>query len=186
MFGITGLLYIPDFVSADEEISLLQIIDARPWRTDLNRRTQHYGYIYDYKARRVDPTMYLGALPDWLISIAEQLVEDGLMPIVADQAIINEYEPGQGIADHIDCTPCFGDVIASLSLGSAAIMDYKCDGQKAEIWLDRRSIVTMRGVARYEWTHGIAKRKSDFYAGQTISRQRRVSVTFRKTVLENH
>jgi alkylated DNA repair dioxygenase AlkB len=48
----------------------------------------------------------------------------GLMPRVADQGIVNEYEPGQGIAPHVDCVPCFADTIASLTLGSSCLMEF--------------------------------------------------------------
>ena len=43
-----------------------------------------------------------------------------------EQAIVNEYEPGQGIAPHID-RDCFGPVVATVSLGSAVNMDFCCD-----------------------------------------------------------
>ncbi|MEO0410804.1 MAG: alpha-ketoglutarate-dependent dioxygenase AlkB [Pseudomonadota bacterium] len=35
---------------------------------------------------------------------------------------MNEYTPGQGIAPHVDCVPCFGPFAASLSLGSSCEM----------------------------------------------------------------
>ena len=37
-----------------------------------------------------------------------------------EQAIVNEYEPGQGIAPHVD-RDCFGPVVATVSLGSAEL-----------------------------------------------------------------
>jgi hypothetical protein len=42
-----ALHYIKDFVSANEEAALLSAIDGEPWRQDLKRRVQHYGYRYD-------------------------------------------------------------------------------------------------------------------------------------------
>src|SRR5438445_662516 len=80
---------------------------------------------------------------------------------VPDQVIVNEYEPGQGITPHIDCEPCFGDTVASLTLGSGCVMDFtevKGPG-KASVWLERRSLVVLRDEARYEWRHSIAKSK---------------------------
>ena len=44
---------------------------------------QHYGYRYDYKARRVGPEMYLGPLPEWALAVAERVYKGGLMPRVA-------------------------------------------------------------------------------------------------------
>ena len=54
--------------------------------------------------------MFLGELPEWLDNIAGRLYRDKLFKIKPDQAIINEYNPGQGITSHIDCIPCFGDI----------------------------------------------------------------------------
>ncbi len=100
--------------------------------------------------------------------------------------IINEYEPGQGIAPHIDCQPCFTGTIISLSLGSACVMDlmHKETREEKQLLLEPRSLLLMKEEARYKWTHGIAKRKSDRYEGRTITRRRRVSLTFRKVILE--
>jgi alkylated DNA repair dioxygenase AlkB len=39
-----------------------------------------------------------------------------------DQAIVNEYQPGQGFPDHIDGPSFFGEAIASPSLLSARVM----------------------------------------------------------------
>ena len=50
---ISGLNYIDEFINQEEEVNLIQLIDAMPWRNDLKRRVQHYGYIYDYKSRKI-------------------------------------------------------------------------------------------------------------------------------------
>lgn len=102
-----------------------------------------------------------------------------------DQAIINEYMPGQGIADHMDSAPSFSEVVTSLSLGSVVVMEMKKNDQIVSILLEPRSLFVMRGAARYEWTHGIAKRKQDRYDGQTFARERRLSITFRRVILSN-
>jgi hypothetical protein len=41
--GINGLAYIPDFIPPQEEVDLIQIIDAQTWLADLKRRVQRYG-----------------------------------------------------------------------------------------------------------------------------------------------
>ena len=179
MFGIDGLLYIPNYISQTQHDELMRAINAQSWLGTLSRRTQHYGYEYNYRARNIDPNMYLGPLPTWLTSIANQLVIDQLMPINADQAIINEYEAGQGIAAHIDCEPCFGDVVVSLPLGSTAMMDFTYKKQKVSVLLEPRSLVVLQDDARYVWKHGIAARKSDVINDRRVPRGRRVSATFR-------
>jgi alkylated DNA repair dioxygenase AlkB len=183
MFGITGLLYIPHYISAPHHEFLIQTIDAQEWRSDLARRTQHYGYVYDYRTKRVDSSSRLGDLPPWLHRIALQLAGDGIISQPPDQAIINEYAPGQGIANHIDCVPCFDDVVISLSLAAPVVMDLKRNDKHVPILLDARSLLVLRGEARYHWTHGIAKRQHDTVDWQVIPRERRLSVTFRNVIV---
>lgn len=181
MYGISGLIYLSDYISTQHHDWLIETIDQATWDTTLKRRVQHYGYRYDYKARKVSKDMYLGKLPSWLQRIAEQLHDDGLIEQIPDQVIINEYYPGQGIASHIDCEPCFGHRIFSLSLGSSAIMTFKQKGQETvELLMEPRSLVMMYGEARYNWKHGIPARKSD----NGVPRSRRISLTFRKITLD--
>src|SRR5690606_37114493 len=99
--------------------------DSEQWMDDLKRRVQHYGYKYNYKRRSIDYDMYLGALPQWSGNIINRLIQDKIINYVPDQIIVNEYMPGQGIANHIDCEPCFHDTIISLSLISSCVMDIK-------------------------------------------------------------
>ena len=186
--AIRGFNYIEDYIDKCEQKRLFNQIDKNPWLEDLKRRVQHYGFKYDYKARKVNHNMHIGHLPEWLQALGQRLHEDGHMPAKPDQVIVNEYEPGQGISSHIDCEPCFENMIVSLSLGSSCVMDFthKLDKtNKIPVWLAPRSIIVLRDESRYNWLHSIAPRKSDLLAGQTYERQRRVSLTFRKVIVEN-
>ena len=122
--AISELRYIENYITANEHDALLAKVNNGPWLDDLKRRVQHYGFKYDYRKRKVDMSMHLGRLPDWLERLSQKLHTDGYMPEVADQVILNEYLPGQGISAHIDCEPCFKDTIVSLSLGSRCVMDF--------------------------------------------------------------
>jgi alkylated DNA repair dioxygenase AlkB len=147
---------------------------------------QHYGYRYDYKARSVDPSsMYLGPLPNWITPfIQKKLFKDNLVEQAPDQLIVNEYEPGQGISPHIDCVPCFAETIISLSLGSSALMVFShgSTGEQVSLLLEPRSLLIMKGEARYQWKHSIPGRKTDIHQGEIIERRRRVSLTFRNVI----
>lgn len=183
---IPGLSYLPGFVSVEEAEGVLRHIEATEWSTELARRVQHYGYKYDYKSRRISEDMRVGELPVWLLVLGERLVQQGIFDVVPDQVIINEYQPGQGISAHIDCQPCFGDTVASLSLLSTCIMDFTeaKTGEIVPVFMEPRSIVVMKADARYLWKHSIAKRKQDVYNGQTYARNRRISLTFRSVKWE--
>lgn len=177
---IPGLQYLPNFITPNEERALIEVIDRQQWLNDLKRRVQHYGYKYDYTARKVTADSYLGPLPDWLIPVTQEL------PFKPDQApnqaIVNEYLPGQGISAHVDCVPCFSDTIASLSLGSGAVMQFTNGQEKHDLCLEPRSLIILSGPARYDWTHAIPARKSDVVDGFKIERGRRVSLTFRTVI----
>ena len=193
--GPAGLHYLPDFIAGEvAESQLLERIDvkhASDWSTELSRRVQHYGLKYDYTSRTVDRRENVVALPDWLRDLAHQienticighsfLVDAESADLRFEQVIINEYEPGQGIAPHID-RDCFGPVVATVSLGADTVMTFKRRDTK-EIFnqlLERRSLLILSGESRSIWHHGIAKRLSDNWHGRKILRERRISLTLR-------
>lgn len=176
-----GLTYLENYISEDEADRLVQEIDGAPWRADLKRRVQHYGYRYDYKARNARKEDYLGPLPALFERLGERLTSEGHFQTVPDQVIVNEYQPGQGISAHIDCQPCFGETIASLSLLSACVMRFAfhLPSQQMDLGLQPASLLVLKDEARHLWTHAIPPRKSDIIAGQKHHRSRRISLTFR-------
>ncbi len=181
---IPGLTYIQPYIPHEDQGEFIKQIDAEPWLTELRRRVQHYGYKYDYRARVIDESMRLGELPAWGKSLAKRLHQDRFFDTLPDQLIVNEYEPGHGIAPHVDCVPCFGKAIASVSLGSSCLMEFHhLDSDNVErLWLEPGSLLIMQGAARYDWKHGIPARKTDTLKGHKIRRSRRLSITFRCVV----
>ncbi|MGO4753859.1 alpha-ketoglutarate-dependent dioxygenase AlkB, partial [Streptomyces sp. 2MCAF27] len=186
--AVPGLRYIADWLAPDAGAALLTGIDAAPWSAQLKRRVQHYGHRYDYGRRAVATATAAAAdasqptappLPVWARELAARLVDEGLLDREADQVIVNEYRPGQGISAHVDCVPCFGPVVAAVSLGSSCLMDFTdpADGTKLAVPLAPGSLLVMAGPARYAWRHAIAARKSDPGAAGRVPRGRRVSVT---------
>jgi alkylated DNA repair dioxygenase AlkB len=180
---IPGLCYIPNFIDQDTENKLVKFIDNNEWITDLKRRVQHYGYRYDYKARIIDPKMKTHPIPNEFNKIIDKLREYHAQ--APDQVIINEYQPGQGIAPHTDCVPCFNEIISSLSLGSICNMDFIKNSKKISIPLEARCLIVMSADARYKWKHGITARKSDLINGLRVNRSRRISLTFRTVILNS-
>ena len=181
---VPGLHYVRDYLSQQEQAQLLIIVDRHPWLRDLKRLVQHYGYRYDYKRRMAPRSMFLGPLPVWVVTLIERLVHDGWAPLPPDQLISNEYMPGQGIASHIDCVPCFGDPILAISLGSPCVMlfGHPRTGVQVPVLIEPGSLYVMQGEGRYQWKHGIMARKSDVYSGRRIQRGRRISLTFRTVI----
>lgn len=186
----SGVVYEPGFMNTAECDSLLGLIDGRLWMNDLKRRVQHYGWRYDYSARFVTENMRAGPLPYGIKDVAERLRSRGWFTQTPDQVIVNEYEPGQGIAPHVD-RDCFGPAVATLSLGDCWPMQFIPVGRSAdraerqEVLLNVGSILVLTGAARNKWMHGIARRKADGRGPDKRERQRRVSVTFRTVKLQS-
>lgn len=182
---MNGLTYISQFLDEQSQSNLLTEIDKHEWSSALKRRTQHYGYVYDYTKKNIDKSMFLGELPPWLLIFAEKLVKDNIFDKRPDQIIINEYLPGQGISRHVDCVPCFGNTIASLSLGSQCIMHLENPktGKTGNVALQPGSLLVFKDEARYEWMHSIPPRLEDVINKETLKRTRRVSLTFRNVKL---
>ncbi len=180
----SGATYTPDIFSREEADALVVGLDALTWSNELKRRVQHFGYRYDYRARTVTDDAWFGPLPDWIAPLCRRLVDRGLFEEVPDQVIANEYLPGQGISAHVDCVPCFGGAIASLSLLSSCEMVFRrpASGERMALVLEPSSLLLMTGPARYDWTHEIPARLSDVIDGEKRPRGRRISLTFRNVV----
>lgn len=187
---IDGLKLYCNFISEAEEEKLLNCIDSNVWLADLKRRVQHFGYKYDYKARRLDTSFYIGEIPNWMEFLINRLQEKEIINFKPDQAIVNEYIEDQGISAHIDCEPCFGDTIISISLGCQCVMNFQREQttkekDKIPLLISPRTLLVMTGESRFNWYHGIPARKSDKFNGTVYKRNRRVSITFRKVIIEN-
>lgn len=150
---IPGLIYVPDFVSEEEERELLAAVDGGNWHRLAKRRVQHYGYEFKYQSRNVDPTQELGAFPPPLRSVSqkvERLVEgdceqaplDGgttgaiqtetepFWPL--DQLTVNEYPAGVGLSPHVDTHSAFHGAIVSLSLAGPTVMEFRRQCQEGQ------------------------------------------------------
>jgi hypothetical protein len=115
-------------------------------------------------------------------------------PTRARQAIINLYQPGEGITPHVDLLGRYGDGIVGVSFASGCAMRFDkveqegAHQQRYDVYLPERSMIVMTEDARYGWTHGIDKKTRDFVApldstamsdGVWLERGMRMSVTFR-------
>ena len=87
--SIPGLLYLPDFVSVEEEKSLMSSIDTGSWDTTLKRRVQHFGLRYDYTVKSVDKTAEIQPLPTFMVPIVARIEELKLFSETPNQCIVN-------------------------------------------------------------------------------------------------
>jgi alkylated DNA repair dioxygenase AlkB len=171
---IPGLSYLRGYISPREEAELIAAIDREPWDTSWERRRQLYGGAYGIQQSSVR------SIPEWGSDLGNRIWRDGFNDRPFDHMLINEYLPGQGIAMHRDYEP-YDRTVVSLSLLAPSVMDFRRvgDSKVESLLLEPRSLLVLTDAARYEWQHGIARRKNDRWKGLKIPRARRVSVTFR-------
>ncbi len=173
---IPGFRLVPDYIDQVTERCLLEHIDSMAWQTDYRRRVQQYGLGYGSGQK---PT-WLRDFPSWLLPLAQRVSEDAPLERFAENCVINEYIPPQGIGPHRDYSD-FGPTVACVSLGADIVMNFAHPGKglRVQIHVPARSFWVITEEARWEWTHGIAPRLTDPVNGERRPRLRRVSVTLR-------
>ena len=175
---IPGLQYYEHVIDFDWEKRIVGFLDSQPWNTTLKRRTQHYGYEYNYRARgATKPTTPIHGV---LLDIANGLSSKGT--IKPEQCIVNEYFIDQGISAHTDAKS-FGPVIVSISLLEPCNMIFTKGDQKITLTLAPRSMLIFSGEARTEWKHEIPSTKTVIMTDGSIYQKppeyRRISLTYR-------
>jgi len=178
------LYYFDNLIT--EGAAILAALDQREWKpvtaSAHSRKIQHYGFMYDYVSRKVATVCELipAELEDLKNILTETCVALGITDAAYEfnQCIVNDYQPGQGIAKHADVN-AYGPVIGCFTLGTGAMMTFRKGKESYNIYTKPNSLYLMSGDARYQWTHEMTARKSDQIDGKRVLRGRRVSVTFR-------
>ena len=171
---IEGLLYRQDFISLAEEKALLvrlEGLDLAPFRFQGwlgNRKTQSFGWRYDFDDASFTPTE---PIPDWLGLLRDKAADfAGVKSSAIHHALVARYDPGAGIGWHKD-RDVFEKVVG-VSLNTPATLRFRqraADGfRRTNIEVEPRSAYLLSGEARREWEHRI-----------TPGDQLRFSITFR-------
>jgi alkylated DNA repair dioxygenase AlkB len=181
--AIPGFRYQTNFLSAEEELALVQIICSldlkeaqyRQWRA--NRRTVSYGGRYDFSAHELTPAE---PAPEFLFALRARIAAwSGIGELQYNHAIIAEYRTGTQLGWHRD-VPYFESVIG-VSLMGAARMRFRpypprVGARRAAFAIDLapRSIYTLQAAARWDWQHAVSPTKALRY-----------SITFRTLAARN-
>jgi alkylated DNA repair dioxygenase AlkB len=171
---IAGLRYAEDMIGADEErvlVSELSAADLSPFRFHGwlgNRKTQSFGWRYDFEDASFAPTE---PIPDWLQPLREMAAAFAeLQPGDFVHVLLARYDPGAGIGWHRD-RDVFEKVVG-VSLGAPATLRFRrrtpSGFQRANLEVMPRSAYLLAGEARHDWEHSIPP-------GQSL----RFSITFR-------
>lgn len=156
-----GFRYQSEFLSREEEGSLLQHIQVLPFRDfefqgfTGKRRIVSFGWRYDFNGGGLTKTENL---PDFLSALrarAESFA--AIAPEEFQQVLITEYSPGAAIGWHKDRS-VFGDVVG-LSLLSPCTFRLRLKSghlwERRKLIAEPRSIYLLHGPARTEWQHSI-------------------------------
>ncbi len=174
-----GLIYQENVLTPALEQEIVTWLDQQPWSSKLSRRTQQYGYEYNYSSKKVEPTL-APPLAGPIKVVADYLSAIGIM--TPTQCIVNDYTQTQGINPHID-SPQFGPTIVSISLLQPCNMEFRKGEQSFIQTLMPRSLLGLTGESRSQWTHSIPSRKTVTLSDGSLWKKpedyRRVSLTFR-------
>lgn len=169
--GPEGLLYRPDFLSPEEEETVVAFLEALEFhavtlRGQTARRTvRHFGYDYGYESARVAPGEPIPPELEWLRDRCAGLAT--VEPERLVEALVSRYPPGAGIGWHRDA-PQFGPEVFGVSLLSGCRMRFQrgVRGERRvfERGLDPRSAYVLGGEARSAWQHSIPATKALRYS----------------------
>lgn len=176
--SIPGLIYQPDFLSPDEEASLIDIIRSLPLRAArykgylARRRVVSFGGSYDFDSNELLPAQPLDAR---LLPLRERVAQwAGMSPERLAHALVAEYAPDTPLGWHRD-VPDF-ERIFGVSLGGVARLRFRpypystsLRRQIVALDVEPRSIYRIEGDARWQWQHSVEPTK-----------ELRWSITFRE------
>eukprot|EP01064_Diplonema_japonicum_P034903 TRINITY_DN737_c5_g1_i1.p1 TRINITY_DN737_c5_g1~~TRINITY_DN737_c5_g1_i1.p1 ORF type:complete len:263 (+),score=59.80 TRINITY_DN737_c5_g1_i1:51-791(+) len=147
---------IEEFINKEEEDKLLRILEQGEWVELVKRRLQNWGG-YPHPDGMAEE-----GLPDWLKMLAERI--ENIFPYWnnkhINQALINEYTHGQGIAPHKD-GPNYTPYASILSLSSAAVISFAGGMFPTTLPLPPRSLCAFAGSFYQDYTHEIPVRPHD-------------------------
>ncbi|KAL9647462.1 hypothetical protein ABK040_006823 [Willaertia magna] len=180
--GIDGLMLFEDFLTESEEKELIKEIEKHKWNSELSRRTQHYGYVYDYSSRNLNEKTKGLEITELFTTTLQKIKErvQEIENIDFNQVIINEYKgTNQGISKHVDHCTAFGAYIVILSLNEDCVMKFhklkkvdedklrtnskvkrEATGEIIDVILRKRSLAILSKDARYQFQHEIPKSKT--------------------------
>ena len=202
---VPGLALHDNFITLAEEQQILGFLEDASkctWRTDLSRRTMHFGGTYCLMPSKTESTatqarpkiIQAPSMPKELTWLVERMVVANIFQQdkKPQYCIVNEYTGNLGISAHTENFQ-FGEPVVGLSLLSSCPIRFheleqpfdgsvrsgkagraEKTGRRADIQLPGRSLMVMNGDSRWKWQHEIVRTAK----GRGL-RWKRVSLTFR-------
>jgi alkylated DNA repair dioxygenase AlkB len=168
-----GFDYIPDFISAEEERRLVEIISSIDLHTfhfqgfEAKRKVASFGYDYSFEKRSLSKGKDIPAVFETLIE--KVAAKTAFTKNEFAELLVTEYPAGSVINWHRDAPPF--DLIAGISLLADCtfrLRPYEKAKQNRQstisLAVKRRSLYFIQGVARTDWQHSIAPVKDTRYS----------------------
>jgi alkylated DNA repair dioxygenase AlkB len=160
--GPPGLSFREDFITPEEERSLVARVEALPFAPfqfhgwEGRRETVSFGWRYDFSAARIDPAP---PIPDFLLPLRVAAASfAGLSDNLLEQALVIRYDVGAGIGWHRD-RPVF-DKVVGVSLLSPCVLRFRRrrgrSFERFSLGAAPRSAYLLSGEIRHYWEHSIA------------------------------
>jgi alkylated DNA repair dioxygenase AlkB len=156
-----GLVYRPDFLSADEEEVLLAYIQNlplfnAPYREyKAKRRILNFGWSADFRNNKLIPGP---PLPRFLHGTQNKIAKWlGIPKRAVAEALVTEYSKGTQLGWHVDNEGF--ESIVGVSLGSWSKIKFRPLANPKGIVpleLEPRSSYLMQGEVRWQWQHSVA------------------------------
>ena len=168
-----GFRYVPDFISATDELQLLGFIrqlTLHPFQFqgyEAKRKVLSFGLDYDFKSRM----LHTGSpMPATLLPIIERVAKElHCSPTEIAEVLITEYPVGSVINWHRDAPPFKS--IAGVSLAASCIFKFRPHDEARRskrsiinISVAPRSLYVIEGAARSDWQHSTGPVKEIRYS----------------------
>lgn len=183
--ALPGEYRITDFVTKQEELDLIHMLDAAPplWQDSTfngKHRGKRWGVTMDLSKRTVveGPTPLASELHMLIARMQSIPLLSNFCPNEAN-AIDYRKPLGHWLKPHVDDRKLSTDKIVTLSLAGSANMTFNCvkGSHSVAVELPPRTLQVITRDARYKYSHGIGK--------EALTSPRRLSITFRQSPLKD-
>ena len=199
---VPGLTLWHNFITSEEERSILIFLNSDKciWRTDLSRRTMHFGGDYclmpprDSKSEKRPQMFQAPDMPSEFNWLLDRMTNQGLYAVnkKPQYCIVNQYTGNLGISAHTEnftfaqpvvglsllnsCSMRFHELVIpdGGSVRSGKAQEAARTGKFIDVVLPGRSLLVMNDDARWKWQHEILRSKKGRW-----DEWERVSLTFR-------
>ena len=180
--ALAGVLVTPHAFDVEQEEELLEFVNHKiqGWDTSTRRNLKHFGFSHDKGGGNIAKCEAIPTSLETIKQLAQQLLNENDVNEEINQCTVADYPPAVGITEHLE-NFMLGKVVVTANLLISVPMHFvhKDGGDRTTIILERYSLVALTGKNRFNYKHGIPSAESDMINGESVRRERRISLIFR-------